>query len=59
MNTSEIASTKRLVAILEENVALDLNEGIKPSKSHQVRKTTTSGRKLAVEEDRKTPIIFG
>jgi hypothetical protein len=59
MNTTGIMTMKRLMAIPEVNVALDLNEGIGSSKSHIVTKMTTSGRKLAIEEDRKIPIVFG
>jgi hypothetical protein len=58
-NTTGIATTKRLVAIPKVIVALDLDEGIGPSKGHLVMKTPTSGRKLAVEEDKKIPIVSG
>jgi len=57
VNPPGIASTKRLVTILEENVALDLDEGINPSKSHLVRRKTISRRKMAVEEGPKMPTI--
>jgi hypothetical protein len=54
-----IVPTKRLVAIRVETVVLNLDEGLKPSKSHLVTKTTTSERKLAEEEELKILTVFG
>ncbi len=59
MNPPEIASSKRLVTIPEENVALDLDEGVNPSKSHLVRKKTASRKEKTIEEDRKMPTVSG
>jgi hypothetical protein len=59
MNPLGIAPMKRLVAILAENVVLDLDEGINPSKSHLVRRKTTSGKEKAIEEGRKMPTVSG
>jgi hypothetical protein len=47
------------MTIPEENVALDLDEGINPSKSHLARKKTASRKEMVTEEDPKLPIISG
>jgi hypothetical protein len=57
MNTTGITTMKRLEVTSEANVALDTEEGTNPSKSHQVRKTTTSKKERAVEDGQKMPTI--
>jgi len=59
MNPLGIVPTKRLVAIPAENVVPDLEEGINPSKSHLVRRKTTSEKEKTIEEGWKMPTVFG
>jgi hypothetical protein len=57
MDPPGIESTKGLLAIPAENVALDLDEGINPSHSHLVRKKTTFGKEKEIEEGQKMPTV--